>query len=166
MIMLTCHYYVHATDYILLVRNVRSILTLNLECIVDLNVPRPIPPPLLSWFKNGELVSSVEYGQIPSFTMSFLTANPNLTPGVFDIDPLQITSDGTVMLTTQFTNISLPIDLGNLPPDITLEQARELLFDNFLGNWMCFVNNSIGSSSVEYIVTEYGMRLLFILFLH
>ena len=165
-VMLICHHYVHATDDILVVRNMLSMLSLDLECEIDLNVPQPIPPPLLSWFKDGELVSSAEFGQIPEFSMSFLTANPNLMPGVFDIDPLQIMSDGTLMLTTRFTNISFPIASGNLPPDTTLEQARELLFSSFLGNWMCFVNNSIGSSSVEYVVTEYGTRLLFILFFH
>ena len=131
-----------------------STLTLRLECEVDISVPRPVPIPRLSWFKDGELISSAVFGLTPQLNVSFLMANPHLMPGVFDIIPLQILIDGTVLLTTQFTNISLP-DLGNLA-DTTLEQARELVVDSFLGNWTCFVSNSIGSSSVEYIVMEYG----------
>ena len=151
-------FYVCTAEYVDIVRNreVLSTLMLNLECDVDFNVPRPIPRPLLSWFKNGELVSSAQLYDTTAIDESFLTANPVLTPGVFDVILFGVLSDGTAVLTTIFTNITSPV-LGNLPPDTTHEQARELLFSTYLGNWTCFVNNSIGSSSVEYIVREYGM---------
>jgi hypothetical protein len=79
--------------------------------------------------------------------------NPILLPGVFNISPFQILSDGTVTIYTGFANISFP-ELGMLAPNTTLEQAREELFDLFLGNWTCHVNNSLGSFSVEYILRE------------
>ena len=151
-------FYVCTAEYIDVVRNreMLSTLLLFLECDVDFNVPRPIPLPLLSWFKDGELVSSAHLNDFTTIDESFLTTNPILKAGVFDIVPFMVLSDGTAVFTTKFNNITSPV-LGNLPPDITPEQARELLFNTYLGNWTCFVNNSIGSSSVEYIVRKYGM---------
>ena len=147
--------------YIDAVRNKFSTL---LECNVDdPSLPNPIPPPMRSWFKDGQLVSSIQYGEIEDITASYLvTANPILMQSVFDvISPFAILH-GAVILTNQINNISNPM-LGNLPNGTTLEEARGLLFDIFLGNWTCLVNNSLGSSSVEYILRENGecIRLIF-----
>jgi hypothetical protein len=54
--------------------------------------------------------------------------------------------------------------LGGLASGTTPEQARQiLLYTSFLGNWTCFVNNSLGSASVEYIVRDRGKYLLLLL---
>ena len=79
--------------------------------------------------------------------------NPILISGVFNIPTLQVLSNGTITMYTGFTNITSP-ELGMLELETTLEQAREMLFDIFLGNWTCHVNNSLGSFSVEYILRE------------
>jgi hypothetical protein len=130
---------------------------LSLECNVDTATPQPVPSPSVSWFKDGQLVSSTLLGDSTMIEESFLTQNPILIPGVFNITIqflLEYSSSTTAMyLSTVFTNITNPM-LGNLTPDTTLEQARQLLFDTFLGNWTCFVNNSVGSASVEYILRE------------
>lgn len=143
------------TEYIEVARN-DSETVLTLECDV---APRLWPSPLISWLKDGELVSSALIGDTPAIEPSFLAANPILTFGVFDLQQFGVQSDGTVFLSTIFTNITNP-KLGNLPPVTTDKQAKELLFNSFLGNWTCFVNNSLGSASVEYIVRELGKRLV------
>lgn len=137
-------------------------LTLSLDCTVDNSVPQPVPIPLQSWYKDGELVSSAQIHESTEPIMSFVMANQLLMMGVFDFSPLQVLLGGTLVLTTTFTNITNPM-LGQLSPDTTIAQARELLFETFLGNWTCLVNNSLGSSSVEYIVREYGRCFLLII---
>ena len=152
------------TVYIDVVRNSEALATLVLllECAIDdTRIPRPVPLPILSWFKDGELISSAQSGQNFQIEESYVMANPILTRGVFDFSVLTVLNDGTVALTTSVTNITLRA-LGMIPLDTTLEQARELLLNTFLGNWTCVVNNSLGSSSVEYIVGEFGKRAYFI----
>ena len=131
-------------------------LLTRLSCDVDYSkLPHPIPLPTRSWFKDSQLVSSTLYGVAAEIDESFLMENPILNLGVFDFLPLQILSDGDITLFNGFSNITSR-ELGMLSPSTTLEQAREKLFDIFLGNWTCIVNNSLGSSSVEYILRENG----------
>ena len=109
------------------------------------------PFPLRSfWFKDGQPI----FSDSPVIEESFLVQNPILMPGVFNVPPVQFSHRKMILYTT-FTNITDPM-LGGLAPDTSLEQARQLLLDIFLGNWTCFVNNSLGSASVEYIIREFG----------
>ena len=147
------------TEYIDVVRSdeVLSSLMLTLDCDIDnSNLPQTVPVPSLSWFKDGQLVFSfvqqLYFGV--SIEESFLAQNPILTQGVFDVSPFQILSSGDAILHTMFTNIINPM-LGNLAPGTNFTQARQLLLDTYLGNWTCFVNNSLGNASVEYIIREY-----------
>ena len=158
MLSLLCMY---AADYLDVVRNreALSMLSLVLECSVDHSVPRPVPQPLLSWYKDGEPVSFAQLGESAQLNESFLTAYPILNLGVFDVPSFQVFPDGRVILATNFNNITLPM-LGNLSATTTLEQARELVFDVFCGNWTCLVSNSLGSSSVQYTVGECGKCFL------
>ena len=130
-------------------------LTQVLDCTILDNVPHPIPLPDRSWFRNGVLVASAQYYQNLILDMAFLMEFPIFTAGVFDFAPLIIASTGQLYYITQFTNITMPM-LGGLPPDIDFPTARGLLFDLLLGNWTCVANNSLGSSSVEYIIRDCG----------
>ena len=151
------------TEYVDVVRidEVLSSLVLTLDCDVINDVPRAVPLPSLSWFKDGQLVSIIqELGfDFPMIEESFLAENPILIQGVFDILPFGILPSGGAILSTMFTNITNPM-LGNLAPGTNFTQARQLLLDTYLGNWTCVVNNSLGGASVEYIVREYG-KLMF-----
>lgn len=126
----------------------------SLDCGVDdPSLPRPNPLPTRTWFKDGQLISSSLYGSHADIEWTFLVENPILMIGVFNIPTFQVLTNGVITMYTGFNNITSP-DLGMLAPETTLEQARELLFDIFLGNWTCHVNNSLGSFSVEYILRE------------
>ena len=57
-------------------------------------------------------------------------------------------TDGDLVFTTEFTNITNPI-MGGLAPDITFSEARAMLFDILLANWTCVANNTLGLSSVS-----------------
>lgn len=130
---------------------------LTLDCDAINDIPRPVPSPSLSWFKDGQLVLSVQsFNNIfndPIIEETFLAQNPILMPGVFDVQPLLLIFIGDgIHLSTRFTNITNPM-LGGLVPDTTLPEARQLVLNTFLGNWTCLVNNSLGSASVEYIIS-------------
>ena len=126
----------------------------SLDCGVDdPNLPQPNPLPTRSWFKDGQLISSAQYRSHADIELTYLMENSILLTGVFNIPTFQVLPNGTITMYTGFTNITSP-ELGMLEPETTLEQARELLFDIFLGNWTCHVNNSLGSFSVEYILRE------------
>ena len=127
---------------------------------MECDVINDVPTPSRSWFKDGQLVSSVQLYDSAVIEESFLAQNPILIPGVFDVSPFQILISGDAILSTMFMNITNPM-LGNLAPGTTFMEARQLLLDTFLGNWTCFVNNSLGSASVQYIVREYG-KLVFV----
>ena len=135
--------------------HVRNDSVVFLTCDVA-DLPRPIPLPTRFWFKDGQIVSSMQYGASAEIDELFLMENPILTIGVFDFPAFQVLLDGTTVLFTGFSNISSP-ELGMIAPGTTLEEARKMLLNIFLGNWTCLVNNSLGSSSVEYILSGNGM---------
>ena len=153
-------------EYTDLIRSdeVLSTLVLILDCDVINDVPRPVPSPSLSWFKDDQLVSSVQLSDDPMIEESFLAQNPILMPGVFDVPPFQILGGHVIYLSTAFTNITNPM-VGGLAPDITFMQARRLVLNTLLGNWTCLVNNSLGNASVEYIIRDYG-KLVFVTLLY
>ena len=123
---------------------------------MECDVINDVPTPSRSWFKDGQLVSSVQLYDSAVIEESFLAQNPILIQGVFDVPLFGILVSGDVILSTMFTNITNPM-LGNLAPSTSFMQARQLLLDTYLGNWTCFVNNSLGSASVEYIVREFNI---------
>ena len=121
----------------------------ELDCII-LNSPQPSP--LRSWFKDGELV----YSTISGLTVDpndFLMDNPILVPGVLDPSPFTALGDGRIFYNYDIMNISVP---SMLPPGTTLEQATQEVFDLLIGNWTCLVNNTLGSSTVTYVIRECG----------
>ena len=106
------------------------------------------------WYKDGELVYSTPLEQTPNPNLDFFVENQILMPGIFDQIVLTPTIIGEIFYFYGVMNISMP-DL--LPPDITtLEQARQELFNLALGEWMCVVNNSLGTASVTYVIRECG----------
>ena len=120
-----------------------------------LNIPQPRA--MRSWFKNDELIytelteSSVD---LSDYFMQF----PILMTGVLDPTAFTATSDGIIFLNYEVDNITTP---ALLPPNTTLEQAREEVFDLLLGNWECRVNNTLGSATpVMYLIRECGEILL------
>ena len=150
------------TEYRDVVRSdeVLSTLVLILRCHHD--VFFLLPSPSFSWFKDGQPFHNIFND--PIIEESFLAQKPILMPGVFDVPPLSIILIGyEIHLSTRFTNIANPM-LGGLVPDTTLPEARQLVLDTLLGNWTCFVNNSLGSASVEYIIRELG-KLVFVILL-
>ena len=126
-----------------------------LECEIPndpSNPPTPQPLPLQSWFKDGELVYTAPLGTIPDIE-DFVMDKQVLMPGVLDPTTFTADGDGTISYSTVVMNISIPVFL---PPNTTIEQARQMLFDLLLGNWTCVANNSLGTSSVTHIVRECG----------
>ena len=136
-------------------------MTVLLGCTVSNEVPRPVPPPTVTWLRNGAPVASTVLGAGFNLDMDFLMQFPILTPGVFSHDrgyislTFQVLSSGELFFNTRFDNISNPM-LGNLPVDITLRQARAKLFDILLANWTCVANNSLGTSAVEHHIEMCG----------
>ena len=135
--------------------------TVQLQCTVNIEVPRPVPLPSLTWFRNGLEVARFAFGDFKFDITNFQMQFPILTPGVFSSSsgiflPFQIFSSGEVVFTTEFfNNITMPM-LGNLAPDTTLRQARAILFDILLANWTCVAYSSLGTAAVEYLIGVCG----------
>ena len=127
----------------------------ELDCTILGDIPQPVPLPDRSWFRDGILVASAQSGQNLNLEASFTMMFPIFIAGVFDITAITLTADGLISYTTRFINITMPM-LGDLPPDIDLPTARAMVFNLLPGTWTCFVNNSLGSASVEYVIRECG----------
>jgi hypothetical protein len=124
-------------------------ITETLFCTVPNEIPRPVPPPTLTWFRNGVQAASAGLGVDMDFEMQF----PILITGVFGggttvIPTFQVLTSGELVFTTNFNNITDAM-LGQLAPGTTLRQAKMMLFDILIADWMCVANNTLGSSSVE-----------------
>ena len=120
--------------------------------------PYPLPSPQRSWYKDDELVYSALVGNSPNAS-EFFAANPLLAMGVLNPPPIHILSDGSILLSNQVENITLP---SLLPPGTTLEQVKEQLYALLLGNWMCKLNNTLGNASHTYMIRECSKLLLLI----
>ena len=127
-------------------------VTVVLQCTILNKVPRPIPLPTLMWFRDGVLAASASFGSDFGVDVVFLRQFPILFAGVFDIPILLFSSNGSLVFTTVFTNI-INATLGNLFVDTTPAQARAILFDILLANWMCVANNTLGLSTVEHHIS-------------
>ena len=139
----------YADEYCILRDNNGSRL-ITLECGL-LNVPQP--QPRRSWFKDGELVYIALSGNTIDTTDFFMEFSILMT-GVLDPSAFTATSDGTIFLDYQVENITMP---QLLPPNVTIEQARQKVFDLFLGNWTCTISNTLGSATpVTYIIRDCG----------
>ena len=114
--------------------------------------PLPLPTPSRSWFKDGKLVYIAELETVPDVD-EYTMDNPVLITGVLTPDVFSATTDGTILYNTQVDNITfaMPLPLGT-----TILQARQLVFDGLIGNWTCVANNTLGSSSVTYVIKECG----------
>ena len=121
----------------------------NLECEI---LGNPQPNPLRSWFKDGELVYSAINGFSPN-PSDFFMNNPILVPGVLDPITLSALSDGTIVYNYEVRNITSP---QQLPPGTTEAQIEQQVFDLLLGNWTCIVNNTLGSTTITYLITDCG----------
>ena len=130
-------------------------MTVVLQCTVLNEVPQPIPLPTLMWFRDGVLAASASFGSDFEVDMAFLIQFPILFAGVFDIPILLFLSNGSLVFSTIFTNIT-NATLGNLPVDTTPAQARAMLFDILLANWTCAANNTLGLSTVEHQIRMCG----------
>ena len=131
-----------------------SKLLITFECNTErAGHPYPLPRASRSWFKDGQLVSSTLIGDAVFIDESFLMAHPILNMDVFDTPPLTLLPNGDVIMYLGLRNITSPFS-GMLALTTTIEQARDMVFDILLGNWTCVVNNSLGTSSVEFIIRE------------
>ena len=71
--------------------------------------------------------------------------------GVLDPVVFSAASDGGLFFNTEVNNITVP----SLVPDVTtVFEAREQVYDILFGNWTCMISNDLGSSSIEYIITD------------
>ena len=132
-------------------------VTVQLQCTVNWEVPQPIPLPSLTWFRNGsEVARAATFGEAFELDINFQMQFPILTPGVFSFPTFQVLSNGKVVFTTEsLGNITMPV-LGDLAPDTTLRQARTMLFDILLANWTCVAYSSLGTATVEYLIRVCG----------
>ena len=123
--------------------------TVLMECEI-LNDPQPTPR--RTWFKDGKNVYSDLTGSFPDLTEYFIE-NSILVTGV--LDPITITAprDGTIYYNYEVMNITFP---ALLPPDTTIAQAEQQVFQHLLGNWSCTVDNTLGSATVTYKIRECG----------
>ena len=131
-----------------------SSLVIILECNTERGGhPNPLPRASRSWFKDGQMVSSTLIGGSALIDESFLMAHPILNIEVFDTPPLTLVPYGDLIVYLGFRNVTSPFS-GMLAPTTSIEQARDMVFDILLGNWTCLVNNSLGTSSIDYVVRE------------
>lgn len=89
-------------------------------------IEEPYPQPKLQrlWYKDGKLVYSapIDIVRDPS---EIFAANPLLTVGMLDQQPIHILYDGTILLSNQIESITSP---SLLPTGITtLKQVKERL---------------------------------------
>ena len=131
------------------------LLTEFVPCPVPNEVPRPIPPPTITWFRDGVPAASATQGENFDVNKALLIEFPILNMGVFGFSPLQVLYSGELVFTTEITNITNPM-LGGLAPDVTLSEARALLFNILLANWTCVANNTLGLSSVSNFLRMCG----------
>ena len=136
-------------------------MTVLLGCTISNEVPRPVPPPTITWLRNSVPAASASFGGHFDVDMDFLMQFPILTTGVFSgyfgaIGPIfQVLISGELFFSTEFINITNPM-LGNLPESTTRRQVRAMLFDILLANWTCVANNSLGTSAVEHHIGMCG----------
>ena len=129
---------------------------LSLPCTFSNEIPRPVPPPTITWFRNGVLVASAPSGTPPMLDMNFLLQFPILNMGVFDATTIAFLQNGQLIFNTEtFVNISMPA-LGNLTATTTPAQARAQLFNIMRGNWECVANNTLGEGSLQYNIRMCG----------
>ena len=126
-----------------------------LPCMVSDTVPRPVPLPDVTWFRNNVLVGTGESGTHLEPDSGFRMQFPILNLGVFDQQPFVFLGQDMVFSTSIITNITSPM-MGGLPADTTTAQARAELFNILLGNWVCVANNTLGMDSVEYNIRMCG----------
>lgn len=131
------------------------VLTETLPCPIPNEIPRPVPLPTRTWFRDGVLAASALRGETVNVDMAFLMQFPILNMGAFDTAPFQVLVSGDLVFTTAFTNITNPMMAG-LAPGTTLSQARAMLFDILLANWTCVANNSLGASSISNFIRMCG----------
>ena len=129
------------------------------------DVPEPVPAPTLAWFRNGRRIAFTEmFGTAfelsePSL-MRFLMENPILMNNVFSsggvpLPAFQILSSGEIVVSTEFDNITDRM-MGDLADDVTLGEARNMIYDILLANWTCVANSSLGVASVENVFRMCG----------
>lgn len=129
-------------------------MTQDLFCSISNEVPRPVPPPTLRWFRNGVEVARASFGGNFAVEMDFLMQFPILMPMVFDVPVFQVLSSGQIVFTNAFTNITNAM-IGNIP-DASVAQARAMVFNLLLANWTCASNNSLGASAIAYNIRMCG----------
>ena len=113
----------------------------------------PQPSPRRTWFKDGEQVYSAISGFTPD-PSEFVMMNPILMPGVLDPITFSTLSDGSIVYNYEVENITSP---QLLPPNTTTEEeAEQQVFELLLGNWTCMVNNTLGSATITYVITDCG----------
>lgn len=136
-------------------KNINDNKIARLACSYDRwTGPQPVPTPQISWYKDGELVYSELTGRyLNPNDSAFIAANPLLAYGVFDQVPFVALSSGNIFLLGSVTNITSP---SLLPPGTTLKQAQDQLLTLLVGNWTCKLNNTLGSSSITYMIRECG----------
>ena len=129
------------------------VLTERFPCpVISDTPPRPVPPPTLTWFRNGVRAASATMGEIFVEDEAFLEENFILMMGVFSIDPfLVLQSNGELVFTTDVDNITNPM-LGGT----SVMQARADLLDILLANWTCVANNTLGLSSTSNLLRRCG----------
>ena len=126
---------------------------LQLDCDVSNDQPHPLPVPMRSWFKDGELIYTQLLHSTPDAS-EFLMNHTILQLGVLDPHIFLLLTSGGIYYNTQVTNITLPSMLTDR--SITIDEASELVFSILLGKWTCIVSNSLGTSSVHYVISECG----------
>ena len=92
--------------------------------------------------------------------MNFLMDNPILMSGVFSsggvpLPAFQIFSSGEIVVSTEFDNITDRM-MGDLADDVTLGEARNIIYGILLANWTCVANSSLGVASVENVFRMCG----------
>ena len=130
-------------------------VTVQLQCTVNREVPQPIPTPSLTWFRNGLKVAHAVLGEHFTINDNLPIQFSILNPGVFSMTPFLLLTSGELIFTTEINNITMPM-LGNLAPDTTLRQARAMLFEILLANWTCVAYSSLGTAAVEHLIGVCG----------
>ena len=125
----------------------------------------PVPPPSLAWFRDGQQIAFTEsyersFDLTEDSTMRFLMENPILINNVFSfggapLPTFQFLQAGEIVISTQFDNITDRM-MGMLAPDVTIGEARNMIYDILLANWTCVANSSLGVASVENVFRMCG----------
>ena len=147
-----------------------SLFRLTLECdIIDREegvTPLAFPTPDRTWTRDDIEVYTAEDGESAADALdmsAFFSEGSNLifrADIIMPVDQFIATNEGALVFTTIGPDNNLTTDEAALEDlellGINFNNFRRRYFEQILGTWTCFANNSIGSDMATSVIRECG----------